>query len=523
MNEKTIISLGRREFGLGVAAALAAPSLARGATTTFKEAPSLATLASAGKLPPVAERLPDEPVIVTPFKSIGAYGGTWRLSMASASDISSLARTIGYENFTRWKTWMPDVKQSDILPDVEMNVARSVDIADNGATYTFHLRQGLKWSDGQHYTADDVLFWYEDVYSNAELMPAKPTWSVRGGKPLVVEKVDDYTVVFRFGTPNGLLLQQLARPAYDPQPNVPTAYPKHYLSQFHKKYNSGIEAAAQSTSSRNWVTLFNAKADCWRNPDVPRLNPWIVTTGIGQGDGSRVVARRNPFYFKVDTAGNQLPYMDEATIEIVTDAQVMLLKAANGDFDMVDSYIGFVTTPENKATFFDNQKRGNYSFYDVLPNRANLMIVSLNLVAKNPVKRAILSNKAFRQALSIAINRDEIIDLVWLDQGRPYQVVERPELPLFNEHMATQYTKFDTAAANAMLDKAGFEKRNDDGTRLGPDGQPIRITLDISVLRQPWIDAGQLILRLLEGSRDRTFHQHHGHDGADAARCEQRS
>jgi peptide/nickel transport system substrate-binding protein len=485
------MTLGRRGLLLGAAAGLATPALAT--STAIQEAPSLAKLVAAGQLPPLARRLPDEPMVVHPFKTPGSYGGTWRLSMASASDIGSLARTIGYENLTRWKTWSPDVKQADILPDVEMNVAQSVDITEDGKVYTFRLRKGLRWSDGHPYTADDVMFWYEDVYSDDQLMPGKPAWSVRGGKPLVVEKIDDYTIAFRFAAPNGLLLQWLAKPAYDPEPNVPTAYPRHYLSQFHRKYNKDTEATARAAGAQSWVTWFHSKADAWRNPEVPRLNPWIVTTGIGQGNGSRVIAHRNPYYFKVDTAGNQLPYIDDVTVDIVTDAQVMLLKAANGDFDMVDSYIGFVTTPENKSVLSDNEKRGNYSFYEVLPNRANLMIVSLNLVAKDPRKRAFLADKAFRQALSVAIDRKELISLVWLDQGRPYQVVERPESPLFDEKMATQFTKFDPTIANAMLDKAGYTKKNSDGIRLDQSGEPIQITIDISVLRQPWIDAGQLI------------------------------
>ncbi len=486
-------NLRRRDLFLGLAAVVTTPGIA--GATEYQEAPALAKLVAAGLLPAVAQRLPDEPLMVTPFKSIGAYGGTWRLSMASASDISSLVRTIGYENFTRWKTYAPGAKQTDILPEVELNVAKSVDIAEDGRLYTFRLRKGLRWSDGHPYTADDVMFWFEDVYSNTEVMPAKPTWSMRGGKPMVVEKVDDLTVNFRFAEPNGLLLQQFARPAYDPEPNVPTAYPRHYLSQFHKRYNKDVDTGARTSGAQNWVSLFHAKADAWRNPELPRLNPWIVASGIGQASGNRVTARRNPYYFKVDPAGHQLPYIDDVTVDIVTDAQAMLLKSANGDFDMVDSYIGFITTPENKSVLSDNQQRGNYDFYEVLPNRANLMIISLNMVAKDAGKRAFLADKTFRQALSQAINRDELIDLVWLDQGRPYQVVERPESPLFNEAMATQFTKFDPAAANATLDRAGYARKNADGVRLAPDGRPIRITMDISVLRQPWIDAAQLVRR----------------------------
>jgi peptide/nickel transport system substrate-binding protein len=476
---------------VGLTAALMGGGLALG--QDYKEAPMLAEQVTAGGLPPVAERLPENPITVQPFESVGQYGGTWRLVMNSPSDINTLVRTIGYENFTRWKTWQPNVEQADIVPDVEMNVAESVDVNEDGSEYTFHLRQGLKWSDGTPYTADDVMFWYEDIYSNTELFPSKPTWSVRNGEPMVVEKIDDDTVKFVFGGPNGLFLQVLATPVNDAEPNMPTSYARHYLEQFHAKYNESVEADAQAAGTESWVQYFHARADAWRNPEVPRLNPWIVATGIGQGSGSQVIAKRNPYYFKVDPEGNQLPYIDEVTVDIITDAQVTLLKAANGDFDMVDSYVGFVTTPENKGTFFDNQETGDYEFYEVLPNRANLMIVSLNMTHKDPAMRELFGNKQFRQALSTAINRDEIIELVWLGQGRPYQVVERPESPLFDEEMATQFTEFDIAKANEMLDAIGLTEKNADGIRLLPDGRPIQFTIDISVIRRPWTDSAELI------------------------------
>lgn len=474
----------------GLAAVLL--SAASGLAQDYNEAPMLAEMVAAGTLPPVEERLPENPVVVQPWESVGQYGGTWRLVMNSPSDINTLVRTIGYENFVRWENWQPGGEQADIVPDVIMNVAESVDVSEDGSVYTFHLRRGLKWSDGTPYTSEDIMFWYEDVYSNTELFPSKPTWSVRNGTPLVVTAPDEYTAVFTFGGPHGLLLQYMATPANDVEPNQPFAYNKAYLSQFHPKYNENAEAEAVAAGAEGWVQNFHAKADAWRNPDLPRLNPWIITQGIGQGDGSRVIAKRNPYYFKVDTEGNQLPYIDEVTVDIITDPQVTLLKAANGDFDMVDSYVGFVTTPENKGTFFDNQEAGGYNFYEVLPNRANLMIISLNLTHKDPVLRELFQNKTFREALSIAINRDEVIELVWLGQGRGYQTVERPESPLFDEEMATQFTTFDIAKANEMLDTILPEK-NADGIRLLSDGRPLQFTIDISVIRQPWIDSAELI------------------------------
>ena len=418
------LSITRR---LLIGSSLTALAVPRAFAAGYGEAPMLKARVAAGNLPPVADRLPGKPMVVAVQSAVGRYGGTWRSSMSGASDIFSLVRTMGYENLTRWKPWQPGVKYADILPDVLMNVVESVEVADAGATYTMHLRQGLKWSDGHPYTADDIVFWHRDVLLNAELFPAKPVWTVRDGQPVAVEKIDDLTVVFRFKTPAGLFLAWLANPANLREPNVPTAYPKHYLSQFHKTYNPDIASMVAARKQQNWVSLFHSMADKWSNPAVPRLDPWIVTVGVGQGDGARVALERNPYYWKVDPQGNQLPYIDRATFDVISDNQVLTLKALNGDYDMVDSYIGFVATPENKALFDDNQQKGGYKFYEVLPNRANLMIVSLNLTHKDPIKRALYNNLDFRRGLSVAINRDEIIDLVFLGQGRPYQVVERPE------------------------------------------------------------------------------------------------
>lgn len=461
-----------------------------------QEPPALQDLVAAGDLPPLAERLPVNPKVVEPFETVGSYGGEFNIVMRGPSDVTTLARTIGYEPMTRFVNWQPDNPGEDIVPDVEMNVAESVEFNEDGTVYTFHLREGMKWSDGEDYDADDIMFWYEHVFLNNELFPSYPAWSVAGGEPVTVEKVDQYTVTFTFADSNGLLLTWLATPFQDPgtsQRNRPTTYPAHYLEQFHPAFNENIEQEARAAGAQGWVDYFHNKADPWRNSELPSLHPWVVTQGVGEGSGEQVIAERNPYYFKVDTEGNQLPYIDRVVVDVISDPEVVLLRAANGNYDFLDSYIGFVATPENRGTFFDNQERGDYNFFEVLPNRQSLNTFMLNITHPDPIKREMFSNKDFRVALSHAINRDEIIELVYLGQGLPYQVVERPESPLFDEEMAIQYTEFDPELANSMLDEMGYDQRNSEGIRLGPDGNPIQITLDIAVVRQPWLDSAELI------------------------------
>ncbi|PVE21941.1 peptide ABC transporter substrate-binding protein [Microvirga sp. KLBC 81] len=434
----------------------------------YKQAPMLDEQVKAGKLPAVANRLPEKPYVETMVDGVGKYGGTLRTTILANGDQYNLTRTIANELLVRW-----DPQWKKVMP----SLAEEFKASDDATTYTFKLRKGLKWSDGHPFTADDIMFWYEDVFMNNALSPAKnPTFTV-AGKPVKVTKIDDQTVEFKFESPYGLFLQQLA---YG-QGHLPVIYPKHYLSQFHEKYNKeGIPALLKANpAAGDWVALFNSKVSLsfqppfWQNLDLPTLNPWVLT--VPYADSERVAATRNPYYWKVDTAGNQLPYIDNVTWAKLDDPQVMALKMTSGEFDFAFRHINNSTF---KSVLFDGQKTGNYRIVDVKDLPASDAAILLNLTSTDPVKRKIFQNKDFRIALSHAINRQEIIDLVYVGQGAPAQVAAQPEHELYNERQAKQYTEYDPKRSNEILDKI-MPKKDAEGFRLDETGK--RFTINFMV------------------------------------------
>lgn len=445
-------------------------------TTGYNEAPQLAQRVETGELPPVEERLPANPMVVPVVERIGDYGGTWRTALLGGEDFPWLGRTIGYENLVRLNP-----EWTEIIP----NIAESYEINEDATEYTFRLREGTRWSDGHPFTADDIMFWYEDVIMNPEISPVGPPgWLRAGGEPVVVEKVDDYSVIFRFLEPNAFFLQNLAAG----HGGSPIANPRHYLQQFHRNYNpDGIDALVQEAGFSNWNELFVNRANLWYNPELPRLHAWVTTNAYG--DGSRLVAERNPYYFKVDSEGNQLPYLDSVIYELLADSEVLLFRVLSGEIDLLSRHI---TTTTNRPVLFDNMERGNYRLFEVIPSANNTMGLALNLTHRDPIKREIFSNKDFRIGLSHAIDRQEIIDLVYIGQGEPYQSAPRPEAPFYNEQLAKQYTEYDVDLANEYLDRSGYSQRDAQGFRLGPDGNRISFVVELHDVRD-WADSLELI------------------------------
>jgi ABC-type transport system substrate-binding protein len=456
---------------------------AGGSAQKGKEAPELAELVEAGDLPAVEERLPEKPMVVEPIDQIGQYGGTWNSAILGSADVVWLWRTVGYEPLVRW-----DPEWTEPIP----NVAKSVEVAGSGREYTFKLREGMKWSDGKPFTADDIVFAYEDVLLNEDLTPEVPITFVGGDEPAKIEKVDDYTVKFTFpDEPNGLFLEQLS---YN---GLITSWPRHYLEQFHEKYNPDVEQLAEEEDAADWISLFTAKAGVaglvdpahYQNQELPTLAAWKVEQPLGEG--GRVVVERNPYYWKVDPDGSQLPYIDSVIYDVIPENEAILQRTLEGSIDM---HIRHFNTFTNKPVLAQNRDSGGYDFFDAEAASMNTMIIALNLTHEDPVKREIFNNKDFRIGLSYALNRQEIIDVVFQEQGEPFQAAPRPNSPFYNEELAKQYTEYSVEKANQALDRAGYTQRNEDGIRLGPDGNPISFTIEFATEFQPtWPDALELV------------------------------
>ncbi len=447
----------------------------------YREAPVLAAQVAAGKLPPVAQRLPEHPLVVKPLEAVGKYGGTWRQGVVGGSD-GALERGIGYTRLVRWNpAW------TDVVPDV----AESVDTNDDSTAFTFHLRKGMKWSDGAPFTADDIMFWYQDVLMNKDLTPSVPRWLQTGGKPVTVDKIDAETVRFTFTKPNGMFLPTMAAQLGS---DILAASPRHYLEKFHKKYNpDGIDALVKAAGVPNWVTLFQNKtqqqnASRWRDLGRPVLDPWMLT--VPYSGTTQVVAERNPYFFEVDPEGNQLPYIDRVTYDVVGDTQGLVLKAINGDLDMQSLGLDGI---ETQAVLAQHREQGGYRLFRARPAYSNSMLICLNQTVKDENLQKVFQNRDFRIALSLAINRDELNELIYAGLSRPYQAAPRPDMALYDETMATQYTEYDPAKANQLLDAAGFDKKDSDGFRLGPDGKRISFAIDALASRKYHVDALELI------------------------------
>ncbi|MBI4641355.1 MAG: ABC transporter substrate-binding protein [Candidatus Tectomicrobia bacterium] len=452
----------------------------------FKEAPQLAELVKAGKLPPVEERIGQDPLVIKPIHEIGKYGGTWRRGFSGPADFWNGYRCCsGPDHILFW-----DHTGDKVVP----NIAKGWEMGDGGRMLTLYLRRGMKWSDGQPFTADDFLFWYEDMYQNKELVPTPSSAMMINRKPGEVEKVDTYTVRFRFPEPYHMLPDVLAGStplgghAYQGQSAMGGYAPAHYLKQFHSKYVSKEELDRKVKEAKfdNWVRLFLFKNDWGLNPEMPVVTPWKTVTPINTPTW---ILERNPYSIWVDTEGNQLPYIDRVVLTLAENLEVLNLRAIAGEYDFQARHLDLGKVP----IFLENQKKGGYKLYLDPGDYGGDMIIKFNLSYEaDPEIAKWFNNADFRRALSMGINRDQINETFWLGTGTPSSVVPA-DTNKYNpgSEYRTLWSTYDLKKANEMLDKIGLDKKDAEGYRLRTDGKG-RLRIEITTLGGQFVQFTQI-------------------------------
>ena len=448
-------------------------------TLMFSENPAISDLNGKirgnPELPPLAERLPEEPLVVAPYDSIGKYGGTLdALSNATEAGTSDFLST-RHVNLVRY---------SDDLSTIVPNVAKDWEWNDDYTQLTFYLRKGHKWSDGAPFTAEDVKFWYDNLALDPNINEKPKDYVLVAGERMTVEVIDPQTVRFNLPSPKPGLLAHFA-----------TSYaqgfqPKHFLGPYHPDLNSDADKLAQELGYENGYAVIKAyygnsdwtdtPSPMLNSPDkvaklpadtIPTLETHIYITDTTEG--RHLVA--NPYFFMVDTQGNQLPYISEQDEVYANDNQVRLLKLVNSEVDYKSQSLQLSDAP----LLLENQEKGDYTIH--LKPKIAMHAFSFNVTSADLEKRKVFGDLRFRKAMSIAINRDELNEVAYFGQGTPQQYIGFSPAPAFvDEKWKTFATEYDPDGAKALLDEIGMADTDGDGFRELPNGDKLVLNIQFA-------------------------------------------
>ncbi|MEM7131306.1 MAG: ABC transporter substrate-binding protein [Chloroflexota bacterium] len=419
------------------------------------ESPMLAEMVAAGELPPLEERLPSEPLVVEVVESIGKHGGTWRRVFKGIKDFHAFGR-LNYDPVLRWPR--------DPSDGVQPGMAKSWEWNEDGTEMTLHLREGMKWSDGAPFTSADITFWWEDIENDENITPAIHAEWVVAGEPMTVEAPDDHTVVLKFAAPNGLA-ETVGLAFHGHQ--WPLGFerfgffaPRHYLEQFHPKYNTDME---------DYAAFEDAAFDF--NTERPVMTPWKITEW--EAGATEMVAVRNPYYWKVDAEGKQLPYIDELHYTLVEDNEAANVLALSGDIDMQSRHMDFAKAP----VYQENAEAGEYTVGLWSAASASHLTFFPNQSYDDPQYRELMQNLNFRQALSLALDRNLMNEIGFFGQATPRTLTVVDASPYFQEDIVGLFAEFNPDSAIALLDEMGLPV-DDDGFRTFEDGTPIELIIE---------------------------------------------
>ena len=444
----------------------------------FVEPPALEAEVKSGSLPPLAKRLPENPLVVKlpPGAQPGKHGGTLNMLIGRSRDVRMLvvygyARLVGYDqNFKI---------AADLLESIEVKDDR---------VFTMKLRKGHRWSDGQPFSADDFRYFWEDVANNKELSPTGPPSDLLvDGEAPKVEFPDKQTVRYSWSKPNPDFLPRMAgaSPLF-------IFRPAHYLKNFHRKYNKKLEA--EGGGKRSWAALHNREDNLYQfdNPKLPTLQPWINTS---KPPADRFVAVRNPYFHRVDAAGLQLPYIDRIVLQ-VAEGKLIPAKTGAGESDLQARDIQF-----NNFTFLKKgEKTNNYNTWLWKTARGSHFALFPNLNVTDPVWKKLVRDARFRHALSLAIDRAQVNQVMYFGLANESNDTVVEPSPLYKREYQTRWAKYDRKAAAKLLDELGL-KRGGDGVRMLPDGRPMEIIVEtagesteqtdiLEMIRETWREVG---------------------------------
>ncbi|NNJ67610.1 MAG: ABC transporter substrate-binding protein [Boseongicola sp.] len=472
---------------------------AAGCTMEFSEHPDIANLngqiVGNGPLAAVADRLPAEPLVVVPYDSVGRYGGVLNvLSNATEAGTSDFL-SVRHVNLVRY---------SDDLQTIVPNIAKSWEWNDDFTQLTFKLRAGHKWSDGAPFTSADVAFWHNNLMLDTNIFEIPKDYVTVGGETMTVDTPDDVTVVFNLPAPKPGLLAHFAT-------HFGQGFqPKHFLGQFHPDINADADAYAQSLGFENGydaIKAYYGNSD-WTDTPTPMLSKPDLVDGLPKHthptleshiyiadttEGRRLVA--NPYFHQVDPTGQQLPYIGEQDEVYINDNEVRILKIVNGEVDYKSQSLQLASAP----LLLESQESGNYTVQ--LKPEITIGAFGFNVTHEDPAKRAVFGDVSFREAMSLAINREQLNEVGFFGQGTPMQYTGFSPMPEFIEGDWQNYMAgYDPDGANARLDALGMADTDGDGFRELPNGEKLVLNLNYStqgiagqtveLVSQYWADVG---------------------------------
>jgi len=457
----------------------------------YSEAPMLAELVTAGTLPAVEDRIPNEDNVFVEkvdaagtALSIGNYGGV--INQGGVGGSWGIARQ-ALESIIRFNT------DGTYYP----NVIKSYDVNDDYTVWTFHLREGMKWSDGDDFNADDITFWYYMCHINN--FDTKASWkalidykekvqkvNAETGETEEVDqpvyakltKVDDYTVTFTFTKskfPADFIENGDFKWCWAPSHYLIDLIPSSYyveneywgdtgLSDEQVLANALAKGIDQSTVKDLGKQAFYY---FWNIAGIPSLNPFVLSTEPGHStrDDELCILERNPYFWKVDAAGNQLPYVDAIHYNKTSEDGQDQLKFRSGEIDIVEvpmQDIASILADLGDAVAVKEFASTNWGAYQV----------TFNYTVADENYAALFANAAFREAMSIAVDRTEMSGLLTDGFLEPGQCAPAEGNFGYDADWAAKWTEYDAAKAATLLESCGLVKGADgfydfaDGTDL---------------------------------------------------------